>query len=96
MDLPRGKLQVNMAAHFANGRWRCMQLATLAAAAATSSCMQHLPANKIKGKSQPITKITPTHTHTGAQQNGQSHIKVAQRRRCIGILNTAKAHNQNA
>jgi len=38
----------------------------------------------------------PPHTHAGAQQNGQSHIKVAQRRRCIGILNTAKAHNQNA
>jgi len=69
-DLPRGKLQVNMAAHFANGMHATCNMSNIGIGSTTSSCMQHLPANKIKGKSQPITKITPTHTAHGKQQNG--------------------------
>lgn len=43
-----------------------------------------LTSNKIKGKSQPITKITPTHTLTHEQQTTNNEQQNGQKRTAKG------------
>lgn len=90
MDLPCQELQLNMAAHFANG---------MHATSATGNGQQAtdnitvvhatLTSNKIKGKSQPITKITPTHQHKQTKWCGTRDLEPETRVRAQKAKNVA-------
>lgn len=78
----------------------CMQLATwatLASAAQHRRACNTYQQTKLKANRNQSQRLPPHTQHTANNKMAKKgHINVAQRRRCIGILNTAKAHNQNA